>query len=297
MKNKEKIAANVVTYNRKDLLRECLNSLLAQTRKPDSIIIVDNNSNDGTKEMLKKEFLDNPIFDYVRLNENTGSAGGQYTGIKRAYEKGFDWVWCMDDDAIPQKDCLEKMLVSKRKNKKVDVLIPIKIDIYGKIQTKHFGNFSKKFLLIRNIKENNENVDFGSFVGPMFSRKVIEKVGFPNSNLFIWNDDYEYFLRIKMANFMCLLVKDAIILHKDDSGRQKKKKLNWKNYYGWRNGLYIKKNFCKKVWYLFYLLAFLPKTCFQIIFIYHQPKYLKILALSFIDALREKIIFRDPNLL
>ena len=90
---KEKIAAVVVTYNRKELLKECLDALLAQTHPLDSIILIDNASTDGTPEFLKeKGFLDNPKIDYVRLSENSGGAGGFYEGMKRGYEKGFDWV-------------------------------------------------------------------------------------------------------------------------------------------------------------------------------------------------------------
>jgi len=108
---KEKIAAVVVTYNRKDLLKECLDALLNQTRPLDSIILIDNASTDGTPEFLKeKGYLDNPKIDYVRLPENTGGAGGFHEGVKRGYEKGYDWLWLMDDDALPEKSSLNNLL-------------------------------------------------------------------------------------------------------------------------------------------------------------------------------------------
>jgi rhamnopyranosyl-N-acetylglucosaminyl-diphospho-decaprenol beta-1,3/1,4-galactofuranosyltransferase len=46
----EKVCAVIVTYNRKDLLRECLNAVLSQTRPPDHVLVVDNASTDGTPE-------------------------------------------------------------------------------------------------------------------------------------------------------------------------------------------------------------------------------------------------------
>ncbi len=52
MPNKPSVAAVVVTYNRKVLLKECLDALLAQTRPLDSIIVVDNASTDGTRVFL-----------------------------------------------------------------------------------------------------------------------------------------------------------------------------------------------------------------------------------------------------
>ena len=107
LNKKEKTATVVVTFNRKNLLKECLDSLLNLSEKPDSIIIVDNNSSDGTEEMLKENYLENKIFDYLRLRENSGGAGGFYYGMKRAYEKNFDWLWLMDDDVVAEKNALE----------------------------------------------------------------------------------------------------------------------------------------------------------------------------------------------
>ena len=42
--------------------------------------------------------------------ENTGGAGGFYTGVKFAYENGADWVWTMDDDVVPNYECLEELM-------------------------------------------------------------------------------------------------------------------------------------------------------------------------------------------
>lgn len=90
MEGDVKVAAVVVTYNRKELLRECLNALLNQTRPLDEIIVIDNASTDGTQEMIAKEF---PYITYVLMSENIGGAGGFHEGMKLAYEKGYDWIW------------------------------------------------------------------------------------------------------------------------------------------------------------------------------------------------------------
>ena len=81
-----KIAAIVVTFNRLTLLQECIQALRDQTRRPDEIIVVDNSSTDGTREWLNAQ-LDLTV---VRQG-NLGSSGGQQTGIKTAYQKGYDW--------------------------------------------------------------------------------------------------------------------------------------------------------------------------------------------------------------
>lgn len=95
---KNNICAVVVTYNRIKLLKECIDSLRKQTIILDGIIVVNNNSNDGTKEWLA---LQNDISAIHQ--ENLGGAGGFYNGIKSAYNKGYNWIWCMDDDCLPDR--------------------------------------------------------------------------------------------------------------------------------------------------------------------------------------------------
>src|SRR3989339_2181349 len=110
-KPKYKIAAVVVTFNRLTLLQECIESLRNQTHTLDEIIIVNNSSTDGTLEWLnaQKDLT-------VITQENSGSAGGQYTGIKTAYEKGYDWILLFEDELIAESSALEILLKYTEKN-------------------------------------------------------------------------------------------------------------------------------------------------------------------------------------
>ena len=106
------IAALVVTHNRLDMLKHCVASLLGQSSKINEVFVVNNGSTDGTGEWLDQQ-------NNLRVfhQENIGSAGGFYTGIKLAYEAGYDWIWIMDDDAIPRLNCLELLLKAANKSR------------------------------------------------------------------------------------------------------------------------------------------------------------------------------------
>ncbi|MFA5125799.1 MAG: glycosyltransferase family 2 protein [archaeon] len=287
---KETIAAVVVTYNRKDLLKECLDSLLKQTQKLDSIIIMDNASSDGTKDMLKKEYLSNKIFDYVNLGKNLGGAGGFHYGIKRAYEKGFDWIWVMDDDALPLKNCLKNL--SKKFNKN-NIISPIKINKKEEIQTDHFGNISKHLFLFKSVKSIKEDIkiDFTSFVGPIFKKNVIKSVGYPNKKFFIWADDFEYCIRLKNKRFKILLTPFAKIIHEE--GFISKYEFTWKNFYGWRNKIFIRKKYLNKFFYFIYLVYFTTYILMQILFFKKEKKkFLKLYFKSLNRAINSNFIVK-----
>ena len=99
------VAAVVVTYNRKEELLKNLSAVLGQTHPVDRYYIIDNHGSDGTEVTLREAgILDNAVVEYVYLPENIGGAGGFYTGVKMAYEAGYDYICLMDDDGRPAND-------------------------------------------------------------------------------------------------------------------------------------------------------------------------------------------------
>jgi len=244
-----KIAAVVVTYNRLNLLKECIEAIRNQTHKVDEIIVVNNSSTDGTLEWLNKQ---NDLT--VITQENSGSAGGQYTGIKTAYEKGYDWIWCMDDDGLPTYNCLEKLLNCKnfspqncynslildKNTKKLSFHIPL-LSSYIKILD--------YYCVLTNEPEKIKKESIDGFYGwgmffnsTLLSREIIKDVGLPRKDFFIWGDEVEYFYRIK-EKYKVLIVLDSIFYH--PAKRNEKINNNLKYKYYFRNYVYINKKYKK----------------------------------------------------
>ena len=105
-----RVTAVVVTYNRLKLLKECIEALLAQTYPEMDILVVNNNSTDGTQEYLDELTGKNKKVKNLSLPENIGGSGGFYEGMKCAIKDNPDWLWIMDDDTIPEKDCVMQLL-------------------------------------------------------------------------------------------------------------------------------------------------------------------------------------------
>ena len=110
-KQEEKVVAVVLTHNRKGLLLEVLKGLFSQTYPLEKIIVIDSVSTDGTYETLReKGVIDRPDVRYIRLKKNKGPSGGFAEGINYAVEENPEWVWILDDDISPKKDCLESLI-------------------------------------------------------------------------------------------------------------------------------------------------------------------------------------------
>lgn len=280
------ICAVVVTYNRKSLLLETLQALIKQSQPLSGIFIVDNASTDGTEKILyEKNFieelpdissLDEPIYlekileetkikiHYVRMIENLGGAGGFSYGIKESYRFGYDFMWIMDDDVIPEKDALHNLLIANNSIKhEVGFLC-------SRVVGENYVSMNVPEIDYRMGKNYyptwEDNLHLGcvklrhsTFVSVLIPRKVIEEVGYPISEMFIWGDDLEYTTRIS-ENYPCYLVGNSVVVHKRkiqkglDLREEKDPKRITNFFYFFRNTLYVKRKFYPKKTFIKYYL-------------------------------------------
>ncbi len=251
-----KIATIVLTYNRKNLLKKCLQSLLSQTKPLDKIFIVDNDSKDGTNKMIKEEFNFSKV-EYINIKgENIGPAACWAPAIKKALKENFAWLWLMDDDAEPLPDTLKNLfeIIKKQKTPHKNTYAPIPIDKKGRISwiTNIYKNGKKikvdSFEKLSNLKKDTVDSFGVGFIGGLYPRNIIQKVGFPNKDFFIRGDEIEYNYRVKEAGFGSKFVLKSRIYHP----RGKKYKISlfgkkiyysptpaWKRYYCLRNTVFV----------------------------------------------------------
>lgn len=238
-----KITAVVVTFNRLELLKQGIECLRKQ-QKLTGIIVVNNGSTDGTREWLDAQ----PGLLVVH-QDNVGGSGGFYTGIERAYNEGADWIWCMDDDVFPHPDCLDRLLPYTDRPE-VGILSPRRL-LEGKVFTHEFRHFNftnpvgslhGRKLAKQQVNQATEIVG-ADFEGPFISRRVVEKIGLPNRELFIFCDDTDYCLRAHLAGFKLFYIPEALMdKHKffsDDTWTSRNRKKKWKRYYQVRNEAYL----------------------------------------------------------
>jgi glycosyltransferase involved in cell wall biosynthesis len=209
------IVAVVVTYNRRELLGETLRAIEAQTRPPTRVVVVDNDSTDGTAEMLAGLSLAVP-FEHLRLAHNTGGAGGFKAGMERAYVLDADWLWLMDDDCVAAPDALERLLAARAglgAQQQPGFLASRVLWQDGTPCLMNLPVAHRVWIEPHTTTPMLTRVLSSSFVSMLVSRAAVEAAGFPVAEFFIWFDDVEYSRRIS-AVMPGYLVTDSVVVHK-----------------------------------------------------------------------------------
>lgn len=237
-----KTVSIVVTYNRKKLLEENLYALLNQTYKNSDILVIDNNSTDGTEEMVRQINSDR-IF-YINTGKNVGGAGGFHIGVAEAIDRGYEYAWLMDDDTIPTVNSLESLIdKAKLLDNNFSFISSIVKWIDG---SEHIMNKSQ---LIKKSEESSliagnslVRAESCSFVACFINLKVAQEVGLPIKEFFIYGDDDEYTLRLSRA-LPAYLNLESVVIHKtkknmgNNIDKVPEDSID-RQYYKYRNSLY-----------------------------------------------------------
>jgi GT2 family glycosyltransferase len=220
-----RILAAIVTYNRRLLLERCIDANLAQTRRPDDLIVINNSSPDDTTDMLERRGV-----DYV-TQPNLGSAGGWKRAIDEALAGGWDAVWLMDDDGYPDPDalgrleealgpdipCVSSVVLSEDDPTRFvfpfprlgRTGLPLLMAVRRKIR--RLGD-------LRRVAVDNTYPFAHLFNGALVQLEAVRRVGNVDSNFFLMGDEVDFFMRLRTVGPV-LSHLDAHHLHPDVSAR------------------------------------------------------------------------------
>ena len=210
------VCAVVVTYNRRELLEECLAALAAQTRPVDHVLVVDNASTDGTADLLQERYAEQ--VELVALPTNEGGAGGFHEGLRLAHAAGHEWIWLMDDDTIPTPTALEELLAAPARTglDGPPALLASKVVwTDGRMHPMNFQGFEREDIarVIAGAEQRLMPLRTSTFVSVMVHRGAIDRHGLPLKRYFLWSDDIEYTARI-LGHEPGYLVPASVTLHK-----------------------------------------------------------------------------------
>lgn len=215
---KRSVAAVVVTYNRKELLLECLDCLAAQDlgelggAYELSVIVVDNASTDGTQEALAPLVASGRLV-YHNTGENLGGAGGFNFGMRVAVEAGYDFVWVMDDDCMAHSDTLRELLLAgEGLDGDYGYLTSVCLWTDGTPCTMNRQRHPLH-TTIEDFTPELQPCTLASFVSLFVPADVIAELGLPIKDFFIWTDDWEFTRRVSRVH-PCYVVGTSVVTHK-----------------------------------------------------------------------------------
>jgi GT2 family glycosyltransferase len=212
----------VVTWNRRDLLRSCLQSLTRQNlNQPFEVVVVDNGSDDGSPEMVLAEYgkLSGFRLELIRNSENRGFCAANNQGFAAS---GTEFVALLNNDAEAEPDWLRNLASAFDKRPDVGmaaskILVyedPRRIDkaghlIYPDGQNRGRGSGE----LDEGQYDRMEEILWPDGCAAMYRRAMLDEIGGFDEDFFAYADDAELGLRAQLAGWKCLYIPDALVRH------------------------------------------------------------------------------------
>jgi GT2 family glycosyltransferase len=219
-----KIYIIIVTYNAMKWAEKCFTSL-RNSSVPVQGIVIDNGSTDGTQDYIRTNF---PEVDCIQSDTNLGFGKANNIGIEKAYEKGADFFYLMNQDAWLYEDSIEKLLevYTHYPNKEeIGILSPMHLDGTSKRMDIFFERYLARNTHINRIfsdafksslKEYYE-IDFVNAAHWFLPKKTVEEIGGFNPYFFHYSEDYEYVQRIVYFRKKIIICPSSHVVH---DGRQ-----------------------------------------------------------------------------
>lgn len=232
-----RVCALVLTCNRAEMLAACLERLEAQTRRADHILVVDNGSTDETASVL----AGHDDIEVLRLESNIGGPGGFAHGLRAGYERGFDWIWLLDDDAFPEPGSLEALVAGiDRAPRPPDLMTSVVRWKDGSIHP-----MNRPWLRINRRGDTAQAAGAGllpvraaTSVSTMVSREALRRHGLPPTHYEIWIDDIEWTGRI-LREGTGYMVPESVTVHSTPTPHNSINDAGERFYFKARNQLWL----------------------------------------------------------
>jgi GT2 family glycosyltransferase len=195
------VAAVVVTRNRPALLKRCLAAIDSQTFPAIHLVVVDNASDEPTRALLAVEAARRDgSFHSIRLEENTGGAGGFHAGMHACLSLPCTHMWLMDDDCEPDSEAVAELVLAAAIVGEDSVLGGNIVDLNGEsvnvqpVSERLGTNCAPQYPL--HLADGLLEMCTLTFVSFLVSVDLVRKAGLPLKQFFIWGDDTEYSCRL-----------------------------------------------------------------------------------------------------
>ncbi|KKP97328.1 MAG: Glycosyl transferase family 2 [Candidatus Moranbacteria bacterium GW2011_GWE1_36_7] len=261
--NFPKIFVVILNFNGKSTLLNCLTSVFQSDYPNFEIVVVDNNSDDGSFEQAKLNFSRS---HFIKNSENIGFSKGNNIGIRFALEKFADYVFVLNNDTLLEKTTLSSLIKTAEKNTSAGIISPLILTsdnnsiwfaggkiVWEKMRAIHL---TTKYSSIPYFSE------YLSGCAMLIKKEVFKKIGLFDERFFLYYEDADFSLRTRKAGFGLLVDPSAHIQHLEQSNSN-----GSKNYWLVLSGLLFFQTHSSLLWKLWlspYLILRKMKNLFNI---------------------------------
>lgn len=223
-----KVFIIILNYNGQDFLKKTLASVFQVDYPNFEIVLVDNNSNDGSFEEARRVF---PKIACIKNSENLGFSAGNNIGTEYALERSADYILLLNYDTIVGKNFLRPLVELMESDEKIGIVSPMiltgetsKVWFSGgkinwlKMKTEHQEN---------NLKENYFHSDYITGCAMMIKKEVFRKIGLLDEDYFLYWEDADFSVRAKRAKYKLAVCAGSHVWHLEKSQEKKAKKIYW----------------------------------------------------------------------
>jgi GT2 family glycosyltransferase len=257
------VAAVILNTNRRQDTLACLDSLRLNNYSNLQIFVLDNNSQDGSREAISSL---HPQVELVELQKNHGYAGNNNVGIEIALKQGAKWIFVLNEDTILDPGCVTSLIKVGERDSGIGIVGPMVYHSDEPETIQSAGGLLGRFW--QSLHRGKDEVDRGQFSKPapvewisgcaiMVRREVIEQVGMIDPRFFIYWEETEWCMRASKAGWKIMHVPQAKVWHKGVQRSYQPKPSFY--YYATRNHFLVlaKHRAPVRVW-IYHLLPDLP---------------------------------------
>ena len=287
----------ILNYKNREDTIVCLESLRNITYKNYYMVVVDNDSQDGSYEYLKEHEKDCYV---MQSDDNRGYAAGNNIGIRYALEQGADYVCILNNDVVVEPDFLTVLVQYMESSPETGMAGPVVYEFNEreKIQSAGFsitvrtgstkpllqGKSKSDPKIQANIQKSSATFCDGlSGTCLLVRREVLEQVGLIPECYFLFFEEMEWCLCVQKAGYKLATVFNTGVYHKGSASIKKTGTLS--RYYMARNRvLFVRRN-GTLLDYLIFLVVEGPAHFFRTLF--SSKKEIRKLELNaFLDGVR-----------
>jgi len=218
-----------LNYNGGTAVVECLKSLYRSDYPSLEIVVVDNDSKDGSLETIKNLFQKSAI---IKNASNLGFAAGNNVGIRYALEKFADYVFLLNNDATVEADTISLLVGYAQQHPDCGIASPLILKEKNGPMWFAGGKIQWQKMRAIHTYDNATSIQahgshYASGCAMLASKAVFKKIGLFDEDYFLYYEDVDFSVRARKNGFAVYILLSAIAYHQETSNQKNALKVYW----------------------------------------------------------------------